>query len=105
MENEYYECLTRPIPSPSVAEIVKRIWTIGSNQVINFSSPLLNLLKACACVLSMSETAFGLWQASSWAAKGCVFKRFPVTFWYSAEAALNMAVKLSVEGEVGRSAV
>ena len=43
--------------------------------------------------------AFGLSQASSWEAKGCVSRCFPVTLAYSVEAALNMAVKLSVEVE------
>ncbi|KAI0253327.1 hypothetical protein BJV78DRAFT_1193525 [Lactifluus subvellereus] len=32
--------LTSPIPSPSVAENVKRIWTVGLNHFINLSSPL-----------------------------------------------------------------
>ena len=91
--------LTRPIPSPSVAEKVNKIWTVGSNTAINFSSPLRNLLKAWACVRSRSETAFGLSQASSWEAKGCVSSRLLVTLAYSDEAALNMAVKLSVEVE------
>jgi len=91
--------LTRPIPSPSVAENVNKIWTVGSNTDINFSSPLRNLLKACACERSTSKTTFGLSQASSWAAKGCVPRGFPVTLAYSVEAALNMAVKLSVEVE------
>jgi len=91
--------LTRPIPSPSVAENVNKIWTVGSNTAINFSSPLRILLKAWTCVRSRSETAFGLSQASSWAAKGCVSRCFPVTLAYSVEAALNTAVKLSVEVE------
>ena len=91
--------LTRPIPSPSVAENANKMWTVGSNTAINFSSPSRNLLKAWACVRSRSETAFELSQASSWVAKGCVSRRFLVTLAYSVEAALNMAVKLSVEVE------
>jgi hypothetical protein len=42
---------------------------------------------------------------SSWAAKGWVSRRFPVTLWYSADAVLNMAVKLLVDVEVDGSAV
>jgi hypothetical protein len=97
--------LTRPIPSPSVAEKVNRIWTVGSNQAINLSSPLLNFPKTCAWVRNRSKMAFGLWQASSWAAKGCVSRRFPITLSYSVDAALNMAIKLLVEVDVDESAV
>ena len=43
--------------------------------------------------------AFGFWQVLSWAAKGWVSRGFPVTLWYSVDAALNIAVKLSAEVE------
>src|SRR5712675_1059881 len=86
------------MPSPSVAENVYRMWIIGSSQAINFSSPLRDLLKARACVRNRSQTASGLRQTSSCAAKGWVSRRFPVALWYSVDAALNIAVKLSAEG-------
>jgi hypothetical protein len=73
-----------------------RTWTIGSNQAIDFSSPLLDLLKACACVLNMFETASGLLLVSSCVANGWVSKLFTAIIWYSIEAALNIAVKFSV---------
>jgi hypothetical protein len=38
--------LTSPIPSPSVAENVKRIWIVGSKKAINLSSVLRDLLEA-----------------------------------------------------------
>ena len=90
--------LTSPIPSPSVAENTNRIWIVGSNHDINFSSFLLNLQKACVCSRSIFETASGLLQGPSCVAKGWVSRRFPVTLWYSLEAALKIAVKLSDEG-------
>ena len=40
----------------------------------------------------------GLLQVSSLAAKGWVSRRFLVTLWYSAEAALKTAVKLLADG-------
>ena len=42
--------------------------------------------------------ASGFWQVSSCVAKGCVLRDFPVMVWYLFSAALNIAVKLSVEG-------
>ena len=42
--------------------------------------------------------ASGFWQVSSCAAKGWVSRGFPAIVWYSIKAALNIAVKLSVEG-------
>ena len=90
--------LTRPIPSPSVSENVRRIDIVGSNQAINLSSPSRNLLKACAWVRRTSEMASGFLQVSSCAAKGWVLRDFLVNLWYSAEATLNIAENLSVEG-------
>ena len=92
------EVLTSPIHSPSVAENEKRIWIVGSNHAINLSSPLRILLKACSCARKMFEMASGFWQVLSCVAKGWVSRRFPVNLWYSFVAALNIAVKLSVEG-------
>ena len=71
---------------------------MGSNHVINLSSPSRNFAKACAWVRRMVEMASGVWQVSSCAAKGWVSRDFPVNLWYSVEAALNIAVKLLVEG-------
>ena len=42
--------------------------------------------------------ASGFLQVSSCAAKGWVSRDFPVDLWYSAEATLNIAEKLSAEG-------
>ena len=42
--------------------------------------------------------ASGFWQVSSCVAKGCALRDFPVMVRYSFSAALNIAVKLSVEG-------
>ena len=92
------EVLASPIPSPSVAENVNRIWIIGSNHAISLSSPLRILLKACSCPRKTFKMAWGFWQVSSCAAKGWVSRRFPVNLWYSFVAASNIAVKLSVEG-------
>ena len=91
------EVLTSPIPSPSVAENVNRIWIVGFNHAINLSSPLRILLKACSCARKTFEMATGFWQVLSCMAKGCVSRRFPVNLWYSSVAALNIAVKFSVE--------
>ena len=65
--------LTRPIPSLSVVNKVNKMDPRRSSK---FSLPLLNQVKARACVQSRSETAFGLSQASSWTAKGRVFDIF-----------------------------
>lgn len=92
------EVLTSPIPSPSVAENVNRIWIVGSNHAINLSSRLRILLKACSCARKIFEMASGFWQVLSCAAKGWVSRRLPVNLRYSSVAALNIAVKLSVEG-------
>jgi hypothetical protein len=81
-----------------VSENVERIWIIGSKNAINLSSPLRNLLKACAWIRKRFETASGFWQVSSCVAKGCVLRDFPVKVWYSFSAALNIAVKFSAEG-------
>src|SRR5712671_1407778 len=96
--NKMNERLTRPTPSPSVAESVNRIWTVGSNHFINFSSPWRDFLKASAWVWNSVRTASGVWHVLSWVAKGWVSRRFPVTVWYSFKAALIIWVKLSVEG-------
>jgi len=95
--NKMNERLTRPTPSPSVAESVNRIWTVGSNHFINFSSPKRDSLKASAWAWNNFKMSSGVWHVSSCAEKGCVSRRFPVTFWYSFEAVLNIALKLSVE--------
>ena len=39
-------------------------------------------------------------QVSSCAAKGCASRSCSVTLWYSFKAAFNIAVKLSVEGQI-----
>ena len=70
---------------------------MGSNHVINLSSPSRNLAKACAWVRRMFDMASGVWQVSNCAAKGWVSRDFPVNLRYSVEAALNIAVKVFVE--------
>jgi len=92
------DVLTSPIPSPRVAENVNRIWIVGSSHAINLSSPSIILLKACSCARKTFEMSSGLWQVLSCAAKGWVPRHFPVNLSYSIVAALNIAVKLSVEG-------
>src|SRR6266576_4000351 len=94
--------LTRPIPSPKVPENVKRIFTIGVNHVINLSSPLRNLLKACACFRNTFMTESGDLEFSNAAANGCVSRSCFVSVLYSFEAASNIAVKLAVERSVIR---
>ena len=72
--------LTRLIHSLSV---VNKVNKMDPRQSSKLSLPLLNQVKACACVQSRSETSFGLSQASSWTAKGCVFDIFmsPLCTW------------------------
>lgn len=85
--------LTIPAPSPIVPENVNRTLTIGRNHFINFLSRLQKLLKASACIWSTFEKASGLSQPTSFAAKVCVSRDFPVTFWYSLLATSKIAVK------------
>ena len=92
--------LTIPIPSPRVPEKMKRIFTIGVNHVINLSSPLRNLSKACACFRKTFMTESGESEFSKATANGCVSRSCFVSVLYSFDAASNIAVKLAVERSV-----
>jgi hypothetical protein len=92
--------LTRPIPSPRVPENVKRIFTIGVNHVINLSSPLRNLSKACACFRNIFITESAELEFSNARENGCVSRSCFVSVLYSFDAASNIAVKLAEERSV-----
>jgi hypothetical protein len=92
--------LTIPIPSPRVPEKINRIFTIGDMYVINLSSPLRNLSKACACFRNTFMTESGELEFSNAAANGCVSRSCFVCVLYSFDAASNIAVKLAVERSV-----
>ena len=88
------EVLTRPIPSPSVADNVNSTWTVGFNHLINLSSPLRKLSKACACPRNTSNMVSGVLQTFNATANGWVCRSCFVRFLYSPKAALNIRVKL-----------
>jgi len=91
------ERCTRLIPLPSVADNVNRMWTVGSNHLINLSLPLWNVLKARACLWYTFIMVSGVLQTSNTAANRWVCRSFLVSFLYSSKAVLNMSVKLDVE--------